>query len=148
MNLNQKLFVRITHNGTPTQLVEVQSFHQAMVTMIESFQEHQGRKVLMCVEISQHPFLHGKSLLTREQQLEQDTLEMMMTDESEIMFPPDITLGECNLAFASEAGQLMFKYQRAENRIGMDPDALAKIKSDYESEFPRVAEHAPKWMTN
>ena len=143
MNPNQTLFMRISHHGEATRQFEVPDLRAAMTHIFESYVEATHRKVIMTVELANHPFT--TSLLTREQQLEQSINANAISDPNEIMYPPDVTLGECLAAWASPEGELMFRYQRAENRIGVDPERLAQIKAEYESKFPRVAPHGPKW---
>lgn len=143
MNQDQTLYVRISHDGNTTEQIEAPNLRGAFQAAYESFVSHQGRKVLMNIEISNQPLT--KSLLTREQQLEHESMNMAISDPDEIVYPPDVTLQECNEAWSSESGQAMFKYQRAENRMGVDSSVLEVIKSQYESKFPRVAPHGPKW---
>lgn len=144
MNQDQKLFVRITHAGTQSEQLEVVDFRAALKAIYDSFADHNARKVLMTIELSNQPFLN-RSLLSREQQLEQDVLNQALINKDEVIYPPDVTLGECEEAWASPEGQAMFKYQRAENRIGVDPETLRRIELDYFHNYPRVAPHGPKW---
>lgn len=144
MNTEQRLWLRITQAGVVTEQLEVLDFRGAIQSIIESFSDHNARKVMMNIEISNQPFTTN-SLLTREQELEQSIMSQALTNENEIIYEPDVTLRECNEAWASPEGQLMFKYQRAESRIGIDAETLNRIRSDYESKYPRVAAHGPLW---
>lgn len=143
MNQDQELWVRISQNGLVTDQVKVHDWRAAVKAIYESFVEHNGRKVMMNVEIANSPL--SNSLLSREQELEQSIMSQAIVNLDEIIYPPDVTLRECNEAWGSPEGELMFKYQRAESRMGIDPETLAQIKADYESKFPRVALHGPKW---
>ena len=143
MNPDQKLWVRGSQMGQVTDQFETLDFRGALKAIHDSFMEHNGRKVMMNIEVSNSPL--KESLLNREQQTEQAIVDGALTDESEIIYPPDVTLGECNEAFASPEGELMFKYQRPENRIGVPPERLNEIQSAYSNRFPRVAPHAPLW---
>jgi hypothetical protein len=143
MNPNQKLFLRVTHHGEVTQQLEVPDLRGAMMHIFDSFKDAPHRKVLMNIEIGNHPF--ASSLLTREQELEQAIQHGALTNLNDIIYPPDVTLADCFDAWQSTEGELMFRYQRAENRIGVDPEKLNEIRQAYESKFPRVAIHGPKW---
>ena len=145
MNQEQKLWLRISQAGQVTEQIEVLDFRRAIRVIFESFIAHNARKILMNVEISNQPL--RDTLLNREQQAEQQLMAGALTDQDEIIYPPDVTLGECELAWASESGQLMFKYQRPESRIGIDPEVLNQLRNDWESNFPRVAAHGPLWTT-
>lgn len=147
MNQEQKLYLRITQNGELSEQIEVLDFRGALKAIYDSFVEHNARKVMMNVEISNHPFT-SNSLLNREQELEQSILSQAIEDPDTIIYQPDVTLRECQEAWASPEGQAMFKYQRAESRMGIDPDLLADLKKKYESKFPRVAPHGPKWTSS
>lgn len=144
MNQDQKLWVRISHHSNITEQVEVLDLRGAIKSIYDSFVDATNRKVMMNIEISNQPFTTN-SLLSRDQQLEQESLSMAITDPDTILYPPNVTLRECNEAWESPEGQAMFKYQRAENRMGVDPDQLALIKRNYELKYPRVAAHGPKW---
>lgn len=145
MNTEQKLWVRITQAGQVTEQVEVHDWRVALRTIHESFAEHNARKVMMNIEVSNQPL--KDSLLNREQQAEQELIAGALSNKDEVIYPPDVTLAECETAWSSEEGKLMFKYQRPESRIGADPETLERIRIDYVSKFPRVAIHGPKWTT-
>lgn len=147
MNQNQKLFVRISQAGEVTDMVEVLDFRGALKVIYESFDSHPARKVRMVIELANQPFPLGNTSLTHAQQVEQQIMSQVLTDKAEIIYPPDVTLAEVEEAFASSEGQLMFMFQKPENRMGVDADRLEAIKHRYEVAFPRVAPHAPKWPT-
>lgn len=146
MNQDQTLFVRIAHHGDVTQQIEVPDLRAAMMAIFESFKSAPHRKVLMTIEVSNQPM--KSSLLNHAQQVELEIQRNAITDPDAIVFPPDVTHQECVDAWESSEGKLMFAYQRAENRMGVDPETLAQIKSNYESKFPRVAPHGPKWTSS
>ena len=148
MNPNQTFHVRISQNMKVTEHIQVESLNQVVDALMESFLTHKtpsSRRVQMVVEISNQALPMGQSLLTREQQMEQDMMSRTLTDLDEVIFEPDITLREVNEALGSPEGELMLQYQRPDRRMGVDPELLKRIKSDYELKFPRVAQHAPKW---
>ena len=143
MNQNQPLWLRISHNGEVQEQLHVMDWRAALQSIYESYDSHNGRKVQMVIEVSNQPI--RESLLTSDQQTEQQIQARALSNPDEIIYEPDVTLGECELAWASPEGQAMFRYQRAENRMGVDPELLERVKREYESKFPRVAPHGPKW---
>ena len=148
MNPNQKLWVRISHNQNASELIEVDALPFALKRIAESYINQKmpsNRKVQMVIELSNQPMPLGNTLLSREQQLEQNMMSQAMNNPDEIVYEPDVTLRECNEAWESPEGQLMFQYQRAENRIGIDPAVLMQIHESYHTKFPRVAPHGPLW---
>lgn len=143
MNPDQKLWIRITQSGVVTEQAVMTDFRSALHVIHDSFITLNGRKVVMNIELSNSEL--KDSLLNREQQAEQQLLANALDNKDEIIYEPDVTLHECEEAWSSEVGKLMFKFQRPESRIGVDPEALQQIRKRYESEFPRVAPHGPKW---
>src|SRR5678815_864837 len=105
MNQNQRLFLRISYNGAVSNQLEVLTWRAALEQIHLGFTEHNGRKVLMNVEISNQPFPMGNSTLSREQQLEQSMMSQSMENLDEVIYPPDVTLREVNEAFGSPEGE-------------------------------------------
>ena len=146
MNPNQPLHMRISQNQQTIEQLEVPDLAAALAVILESFGSRKtpaNRRVGFVIEIDNQPF--SGSLLSREQQLEQEIASRHM-QEDEFVFE-DITAREMTEALSSPEGEDMMKYQRAENRMGVPTEELMRIKAEWEAKYPKIAASpvGPKW---
>lgn len=151
MNPNRTIYGRITINGDRKSLGKTMSLNPMLHRIAETYEltKYNGEDATILIELSYKEIPRFESLLSREQQLEQESLALIADPSDEVFESGSgVTAARAAEAFMSpEAKEYAFLCE-PQNRIGVPISHIEQIRETYKSTFPDVFPYFPVWRNS
>ena len=146
MNPNRAIYGRLTINDEKKSLGRAPGINEMLQRIQQQYlkSEYRGENLRLIVELSFEEIPQFESIMSRQQQLEAEAQSMMITDQSEEVFP-GITLARVNEVYFSPEYKAYEHVCAPENRIGLDESEIARIRQSYAERFPDCIDKFPLW---
>lgn len=149
MNPDRAVWGRLTINGEQINLGRA-TFTNLLKRLAEQYakKKYVGDKLVMTMEVSDEE-ISFDSLLTREQQIEQEFKSNLRTvddipDDEECL--PGVTTKRSIEAIQHPLYESMFAICHPSTRVGVDQSTIDSIKSQWAEAFPDIHDKFPVWF--